>query len=1788
MESKLKTFLLFLCLFNFVFLVEYLNPNGEVFLTGTKDTNFNIHLDGEYKDFADYIDIKFNTEAEYNPMIFIANDKNCEKERLYAGVQISDPIYSFIKKEQIKNYMFNICIKSRENLELKSFNITIKNEQAANIPLDSQASYYISDTNAEKMNFIFPHSDDLDPNSNVTFWVKGKKFSSVKIDNNELKEYPYDNGYVYYGSLPKKDTNLVIESHIGNYVTIGSTIISDGKTHEMKVNANEMMIATEGQVCIPLKFKNEMSHIEGKLYTKKATFAFTDDSLKPLSVKDHIIQSDFTNGIISDYNAMHQIGISLEEGYYCLTESEKSISIFDIQMVNHEDFPLVNAPLIPGEIRQHFLRFGQIGIFYGMKPNDEATEGNLNIKILKGFPEMYFDECKTFPYCNYDYKKLETLANPVPSNMITVYSFYMNESSEYKEFNSISSFQPLMIVYCKEGGKKEFPGEDIFCEFQTSFFTNMDTIFLIEETTFSQYLLKGEEDKYKINLEGEKRPLLYLDMLLFSGDANIELSNFRGEGNKYYLSNKIYYSVHLDGLDSLEFTIKASSNSFYMIQYQFEEQGDENDKNTIESGVNYITSKFLDEDHLDSEKFIDLINFKYEHKQPYLVSLYSPNCQFDLSWIDNSTEKVIPYGNIAQMIIDNQKFIQEKNHFFYNIQLEEGETEKTKKFCMVYVSGLEISNSTEEYNGRSISLPEAVPHRYTFSPKYPFIFYSYHVSDQEKTLVLNFKLIDKTLFDIDIKINRKYYIKTTIYRNSQIYIGKDVFGNYCEEQEVCTVLVTVVMVKSERDRRVELTMYQIDSAPLYLEKNVAKQDIIHGNKVKHYYFEIGKGDYGDITLNFKRGSGNIYACVVKRVLDTPMENPDWRGLYHFPMTIEESLEFKTYGKKIMISDTDTNKCDQGCYVLISVVSNSMYYGNYDDETAPFRISITPRIIKTDVTVSNPKVKIDVNEYVIGDIINSNNKNRTYDYYTVTCPFESDYIIIDWQANAPLFLINYGEERPTKGNAHIQFPPLGIDFVYKISRQDLLDKAGVNKNESLRGKTLTLGIYSETNDSIQSSPYAFKIFMPPIVEPEHQIALEIIHIRSDQKVQCLPFELEDNEFLCMFAVIVDDIDVKRNLVVYPRSTIGSPLEIYGQLTDAESIEINDVWDILELMGKTYNDAYKYHGRYIYVENIKKNESYFFIVKTKDSNIIEVMSSSQVYYENVTIYPNPSTAQIFATQDKDINLNFVTTKDLLLNIVSVAGTSTLFWDDEKGREEKYYLRGFNDRLSLTTYTDDKEKLFAPLQISTKQFINHEKAGFVFYITHYPRSGVDQLRIGRNIEFHYRTLKMPLYYYAPIISIHNYTVNFNFYDIKIKTKEDLVYDTNLFNIWATVITDEEIMKTRTNPGYQPQINPSNMIKGIFDSSFGNIFLSQKDISRINKAAPNETINLYFSVEKTNNVKYEFDSLGYEINILTGYEITGEKPASEGIYITGKLSQSSENRMVYALHCNEEKPYLRIEYAANSDYVQFALSENITSEKNDKFENGLLEIKNGRNILTVKLKDEFFNKTHPNSKLYFIVFTKKANLNKKLDYFTFKYLFDYVDFDYWNFLSEKKSEISFVSVGNEYTISFYPLEFTDVSYFVKAIYKNELTEGENVNTIALSESKGKYMYIDNPPFKKDTKMSVNMIVDKEVSYFKIMARFNLNDQNLFFLYKPIEYKKEAVKEISSSKTLLYVSISIGSIFLVTSIVLVVFIFVTKNKNKDLLGKVNKTSFLESSGETREEENPNKKEKSNLVDEFE
>jgi len=58
-------------------------------------------------------------------------------------------------------------------------------------------------------------------------------------------------------------------------------------------------------------------------------------------------------------------------------------------------------------------------------------------------------------------------------------------------------------------------------------------------------------------------------------------------------------------------------------------------------------------------------------------------------------------------------------------------------------------------------------------------------------------------------------------------------------------------------------------------------------------------------------------------------------------------------------------------------------------------------------------------------------------------------------------------------------------------------------------------------------------MPPTYhgsDIHERLAFELIHIRSDQKVQCDPGE----SGLCLFAVIFDEGDISSHLIVYPKA------------------------------------------------------------------------------------------------------------------------------------------------------------------------------------------------------------------------------------------------------------------------------------------------------------------------------------------------------------------------------------------------------------------------------------------------------------------------------------------------------------------------------------------------------------------------------------------------------------------------------------------------------------------------------
>jgi len=1169
-------------------------------------------------------------------------------------------------------------------------------------------------------------------------------------------------------------------------------------------------------------------------------------------------------------------------------------------------------------------------------------------------------------------------------------------------------------------------------------------------------------------------------------------------------------------MDSILFKVIGNSNAFYMIQYQIINSNQQSDdKNTIESGVNYITTKSVDQTK-NFKKYLNLTNFKVEFEQPYLVTFYSPNCKFDAYWeskvnLEPQKLSVSYLDNYAYYIIgsDNPYYDQEQYKFYYEIQ-EADISEFPKKFCAVNVAGLELSNSNTEWNGRSISLSEGVPHTYIFSNNYPLIYYSYHASNTQNTLVLNFNLIDKASFNVTIRVNRNFLSSKTIYRNTQLYVKKEDF-KVCPKDEVCTVDVEVEMWNSTRDRRVELTMYQLDGLPFYLEKNILKDDILHGNNPRHYYFDIGSDEYGDITLDFKRGSGFIYASLVPRIDPVKAENPEWRGVYEFPMSEVGTLTYRIYDKKIMIYPTNTKDCANsgGCYVLITILGNLVSPKN---EEIPYRISIIPRIMKVDNTVDSPKVKINVNEFIIGDILLGQAENRKYDFYTLVLPYDSDYILIDWQADNPSLVINVGPDRPTRETKHFGFPAIDHDTVYRLNRSEILTHVSISdddtSNKTLRNVELTIGIYSDTSDSLQSSPYAFKLFMPPILgetEKGEIISAEIIHIRSDQKVQCIPFEFDTGIYICLFAVIFDDSDVMSSLVAYPRSQEGYPIEIYGDFVKAENIEKNDRWTIYSSVISVFNADNKKEQKYIYVDNINKDESYLIIVKTDDpETVIEVLSSTYNIGNKMTFYPNPSTPQILAIRNNSIDIQILTSQDLLINIGSVSGLGAIYWSDDENN--KYYLNELGDKLSLTNHKDNPAQIYTPLMIDPLVQLEFKEGGFIFYITYYPRSYIDQVKRDSTTEFQYRTVRMPLNFYVPVKYYLPNTINFNIYNMNTTDGKDFVYDSDYFDVWGTLISNTEAVTIRIDDHYRPNINEVNYTKGVFDIVFATLYFSEDEMNKFQpKEGEGKIPNIFFTLESKTNENI-FSSFGLELDISSIEKEFGAEPTPEGIYLTGNLNNTVLGKKAYQLKLDPNRHYLRIEYSSNSYFINYALTSDIESEETDDL-NITITDGYGKKIITVIFEDDYFEKN--SNYLYFIVFTNYRNADPKLQYYVLKYLTSENLQNLADTLIPVSSRLDVTKLNTDNTkfeIKFNPVLYEiGVTYYIKAIYKDQVNFEENINTIAISEAKGLNIQIGKPEII-DGMIKYTLNSNQEVSYIKVLARFNFLYGKNVYLYTPYE----------------------------------------------------------------------------------
>ena len=1284
-----------------------------------------------------------------------------------------------------------------------------------------------------------------------------------------------------------------------------------------------------------------------------------------------------------------------------------------------------------------------------------------------------------------------------------------------------------MIIFCGEGGNKS---DNYFCQFEASIYSDVDAIKLDNDNSFYQFLHDGEKNIYNIYFPEDIKKKIMVEILIFSGDVHLVLNNLEGiEIDSYLISNKILYYITITSETTIfEFQVGSNNPSFYMIHYKIIDN-DYTDITAIESGINYISSFDLQKENIN-EKHIHFIIPKSGYDAPYIASFYSPNCKIK-TYLKNGTtdiETETSFDNYAQKIIeiDENNFTQDIYDFYYKIDNLD-ESLNSNRFCLVYVSGIELFRENDQYKYRPISLSEGVPHRYTFTIAYPFIFYTYHIIDKYKTLVINFNLIDKAFFLINLYIGDNNCLKNiSIIKNSQLYLYDEDFKNYCpDKEEICSIIIECQMKNSTKEKNVEITVYQLDNLPFYLQKNMIKEDVIHGSFAKHYYFDISNGEYGYITLDFKRGNGLIYATIQPRNFNVSINQNDWRGYYKFPNSIKESLTYATYGKTILIKENDTDKCSKGCYVLITIISNFELPSSIDIDKVAFKITINPRIFTEDKYIYNSKILIFVNEFIIGDLAFISEEKKLYDYYSVKLPYESESVIFDCQANGLYFIINIGPENPTIQKADFIFPPSCEDAIHKITRKQIITLAGLNEDSSLKDIELTIGIYSNFINNKLSYLYSFIIYMPPNINSlENKKGLNIIYIKSERKVQCLIHDYKNGFKACIFAIIFEDMELVNNLIIYPRSRKGQSFQIFGKFVDREIMDLNNFEAIESLLNEEIflvSDCFE-EGLYIFKENIDTNKVYLFmaIESQNDGDIIEVFSSTYSYYNDSNLFLNQYQSKILAIEEKYINLNLLTTTDFSLNIELLSGSGQFYWDEDGEEEKKYYLNKINNRLTLIKYADKNERKFEILKAKAIIENENKKEGFIFFIEYYPRYDINKMKEGSSTDIHYGALNMPIYYYSLINRNFSWAINVNFYEIGFKNDSFLFYDENLFNIWATIFTEKDIIRMKFEHQFKPKYNLDTSVLGVVDQIFGTLYINLDEINKIRAETDftdsSDNYFIFLSIEKAITDEINFSHLEIELNLYSDYNSSVYNSIQQGKYFSGKLSNFVGNKIGYLLNLDNNMPFLRVEYATNSNLVQCVLSSNLDNEKNDDFSGLEINEEFGRKLITVQLSNDFIN--FKGKKLFLIIFLKEL-IDANLDFYIFRYLTSNDKSEFQEYLNENSSQLIVSKLdNNKYKISFNMIQMEDVSYYIKAFYDNKIVPNQKLDTIAFSSSNGTYGIINNIKNINISKLQFELESSAKIAYIKIMAKVNSNNLNIFYLYSPYKIIENDYINITNS----------------------------------------------------------------------
>ena len=1754
-----------------------------------------------------YIKIEVSVEKGNSPLLCFSHDDSfCETRDILMKNPGSNSVYIWAKKEQYEDASFEPYFTVKCAGDVKSCAYTITVTGSENIVMDPNFMYSFLITNRNKEMEYAIDTSKVSADERLVICLEGSTDARLSFKS-EIEVA--DLGKIHCVNIVKKDEDKnfgkfsIVKANEGDYLTItGHTYKTvEGNLGRAEginmINSNPISsyitYGTTHEECYYLskellESSSDLLYITGKIHSKYAWFFLANDKGDWITDVDIEIMDGMFSYLLNQKSEKLQNLRYLcfeipNEGAFAQDLIIYSFKVVDYgKLLDEYDY---EEPMNQGGIYRHILPKGKIGVYHFGKSTVPSKKNDYTLSGINGVSKLYLGECQTFPNCHYTVDDLPkfNINQPAKINGDFIYT------AEEDRNAALATIKDVMIVHCEDSITD-------YCEFDTSLFAKGQDITLLEEKTFNKFVLKEEKGSLIVDLQAHRTiNILIIDLMIYSGDISFSIKETDIPYKQYYLSNKVVFSIYMPGkiLNKVTIEYEANLNTFFNAKYSIDSVNNEQLQDIVPSGESYLVQ--INPSSQVKSKTV-LIKSAYNYRRPFktamMVNFFEINCKFVVNRLFDENANVTFSDGYAQDYYTPDRAII-MDMFDYHVDIQEVDpSNNNNKMCILYVSATEEDNDNKLQ--REIVVPQNIGQQMIFDNikemNFHRVRFTYPIVDVKKSFVIGFNAIDKAHYLLNGYLNGNLMEEIQDYDvavGSMYYMTPIDLQTHCKENKLCSFTLDIQMRDKivQTNPMIEVIFREILNIPTYFQKGSAKVDFVCGDLKYYLYTDIGRNDVGEITLSFMREFGQIWSRIVKKDLKTPEKEANWRKVYRLPGPEwgDELLKYDSYTRKVKITAKDTEECINGCYLLMSIQINEI--GDYVPNYIFYMFSIIVKITSNKKTYNDiPKVVIQVDEFVVGSLDVTEMDDRLItEFYEVWFPHDSDEIELDFQSSLASLYINVGGTRPITTRADFIIHPKGVSSVYNISKSAILEKA-IEKNivpkgtNSIQDINIVIGIWTNITTSGNYELYSLNVHQYDYTPDDEDI--DVITVSADQKVVCKPRKIkigaDQHVYRCLFIVqFIADPTVDNPLFVYgySLSPIGESF-ILGNFIEIDDYNNFDKETIKKLIPTEQNAQYnpfKEGVDYIYVNSLPMHKVLFVSLYSSFKEDLALINSLPIYnnfpeLSYFELYPNPYTEQIFACTKQQLILSFPVQGGIAATIEVIAGEAEIGWNNDV---DVFKVKGFRDRLEL--FSQNNQLVVKNLKPVNEQKNGMADPGFLFYIkyqTREPDFNFDDVPFGKTTEISYRETDLPIVLYSKLINVFfGVSVSLTFKENGAENYGE--YLVSPVTITATVLAQNEIYSTKKKKDKNMKPADDISITGYYDPAVKTalLYLSKEKIDSYNiKESDNPT--LYVRIDKSQYYQQVYNFFNVEAEISGADDLVSPV---EKVYHYRKLGTTSvENDAVfYPLKCVPGKIFVRIQVALNNDNLDFSITANYFARYNSTYDYFNAVKERGKVIVTLIRPDD--------AEYLFLSFFRKdpTKRDAKLDNYAFKYInaqsetefFDYKMMNHNITIKEDHDKKTITCVFNKVHADG---DNVDITYFLKIVDNKTYLYGEEMNTIAVTESPAYVYYAKNPLPGVDGDNDKIQIEAENLhddilnnwAYITVVAQIQQQNIVEYVAYNGIMKIRPAPGSNGdgSNNTVLFGVI--GGVLGVIVIGLVVVIVYFQFKNKSLLNQVKHVSF--------------------------